>query len=77
MKRPVDKIRLTKKQKEVLDFVTDYIARNDIAPSNSEIAEHLNLSSRHVKRKIHDGTIPVDKFCGRYYSTVNSLNVLE
>ncbi len=45
MKRAVDKIKLTKKQKEVLDFVTDYIFKNDIAPSNSEIAEFLNVSS--------------------------------
>ena len=36
---------LTKKQKEVLDFVTSYIKENDIAPSNSEIAQMLGVSS--------------------------------
>ena len=36
---------LTKKQKEVLDFIMRYIRDNDIAPSNSEIADQLGVSS--------------------------------
>jgi len=36
---------LTKRQREILDFVGDFIARHDYAPSFREIAEHFNLSS--------------------------------
>jgi repressor LexA len=45
---------LTKKQKEILDFITQFIQTNDYAPSYREIAEHFGLSStatihEHVK----------------------------
>lgn len=36
---------LTKKQKEVLDFIESYLGRHDYAPSYREIAEHFELSS--------------------------------
>lgn len=42
----VDKAKnLSKRQKEVLDFIVSYIKDNDIPPSHSEIAEFLNVSS--------------------------------
>ena len=42
----VDKLKnITKKQKDVLDFIREYIRENDISPSNSEIAEMLSVSS--------------------------------
>jgi repressor LexA len=36
---------LTKKQKEVLDFITQFIQTNSYAPSYREIAEYFGLSS--------------------------------
>ena len=51
---------LTKKQKEVLDFIMRYMKENDIAPSNSEIGEALGVSSpatvhQHVSALITKG----------------------
>ncbi|MBU0706779.1 transcriptional repressor LexA [Patescibacteria group bacterium] len=37
--------RLTKKQKEILDYVTEFIKVNEYSPSYREIGEHLGLSS--------------------------------
>ncbi len=37
--------QLTKKQKEMLDFITEFIKVNEYSPSYREIADHLNLSS--------------------------------
>lgn len=36
---------LTKKQKNVLDFITQFVKSNDYAPSYREIADNLNLKS--------------------------------
>jgi repressor LexA len=36
---------LTKRQKEILDFIAEYIATHDYAPSYREIAEFFHLSS--------------------------------
>lgn len=36
---------LTKKQKEVLDYIEQYIKKHDYAPSYREIAEHFGLQS--------------------------------
>ncbi|MGA2667207.1 MAG: transcriptional repressor LexA [Patescibacteria group bacterium] len=36
---------LTKRQKEMLDFVSQYIASHDYAPSYREIADHFQLGS--------------------------------
>jgi len=36
---------LTKKQKQILDFITQFIQSYDYAPSYREIAEHFGLSS--------------------------------
>ena len=45
---------LTKKQKQILDFITQFIQSYEYAPSYREIAEHFGLSStatihEHVK----------------------------
>ena len=50
---------ITKKQKQVLDFVTKYISKNDYAPTLEEIAAHLGVSApstihEHLK-KLKDG----------------------
>lgn len=36
---------LTKKQKEVLDFIKDFSAKNEISPTQREIKEHFGLKS--------------------------------
>lgn len=36
---------LTKRQKEILDFLQDYLARNGYAPRFEEIAEHFSYAS--------------------------------
>jgi repressor LexA len=36
---------LTKRQREILDFVTDFINQNNYAPSIREIGEHFDLTS--------------------------------
>ena len=36
---------LTKRQREILDFLQDYIQRNGYAPSLEEIGDRFNLSS--------------------------------
>ena len=46
--------KLTKRQKEVLDFITDYLKEHEYAPSYLEIAQHFGISSpatihQHVK----------------------------
>ena len=46
--------KLTKRQKEILDFITYYLKENDYAPSYMEIAEQFGISSpatvhQHIK----------------------------
>jgi len=36
---------LTKKQKEVLDYITDYVRGNDYSPTQKEIQEHFGFKS--------------------------------
>jgi repressor LexA len=53
---------LTKKQKQVLDFITQFIQTYEYAPSYREIAEHFGLSStatihEHVKALEDKGVI--------------------
>jgi repressor LexA len=38
-------MKLTKRQKEILDFVTGFIDRNGYSPSMEEIAEHFHFAS--------------------------------
>lgn len=37
--------KLTKKQKQILDFITEFIVSYDYSPSYREIAEHFSLNS--------------------------------
>ncbi len=50
---------LTKKQKEVLDFVKGYIAQHEFAPSLEEIRKHFKLASvstaHHYMKKLEEG----------------------
>jgi len=36
---------LTRRQKEILDYIKEYITENDYAPSYREIAENFKLAS--------------------------------
>lgn len=38
-------MKLTKRQKEILDFLSDFIERNGYSPSMEEIAEHFHFAS--------------------------------
>ncbi len=38
-------MKLTKRQKEILDFVSEFIERNQYSPSMEEIAEHFHFAS--------------------------------
>jgi repressor LexA len=38
-------MKLTKRQKEILDFVSDFIERNGYSPSMEEIADHFHFAS--------------------------------
>lgn len=44
-------MQLTRKQKEVLEYIKDYIQAHDISPSYSEIQEYFGLKS---KGSVHD-----------------------
>ncbi len=61
---------LTKKQKEILDFVTQFIQTNEYAPSYREIAEYFGLSStatvhEHIKSLEDKGLISSNKNAAR------------
>lgn len=56
---------ITKRQKEILDFITYYLKDNDYAPSYMEIADHLGVSSpatihQHVKALEEKGYLKVN-----------------
>ena len=55
-------LTLTKRQREILDFVTDFIGGHGYAPSLQEIADHFGLSSvatvhAHLSRLAEKGLI--------------------
>ena len=58
--------KLTKRQKEILDFITYYLKDNEYAPSYMEIAEHFGISSsatvhQHVKALEEKGYLKAEK----------------
>lgn len=67
---------LTKKQKQILDFITQFIQSNDYAPSYREIAEHFGLSStatvhEHVKALEDKGVISSSQNAPRSLEVIN------
>lgn len=67
---------LTKKQKQILDFVTQFIQTNQYAPSYREIAEHFGLSStatvhEHIKALEDKGLITSSQNAARSLEVVN------
>lgn len=67
---------LTKKQKEILDFVTQFIQNNNYAPSYREIADYFGLSStstihEHIKALEDKGLIISSHNIARSLEIVN------
>ena len=67
---------LTKKQKQILDFVTQFIQSNEYAPSYREIAEYFGYSStatvhEHLKSLEDKGLISSSQNAARSLEVVN------
>lgn len=67
---------LTKKQKQILDFVTEFIHTHEYAPSYREIAEYFGLSStatvhEHIKALEDKGVISSSQKAARSLEVVN------
>jgi len=67
---------LTKKQKQVLDFVTQFIQNNQYAPSYREIAEYFGLSStatvhEHIKALEDKGLITSSQNAARSLEVIS------
>jgi len=67
---------LTKKQKEILDFVTQFIQSNQYAPSYREIAEYFGYSStatvhEHIKSLEDKGLITSSQNAARSLEVIN------
>ena len=55
-------MHLTKRQKEIYDFLRDYLAREGYAPSLEEIGAHFGLSSvatvhKHIQNLVQKGLL--------------------
>ena len=55
------KAPITDRQKQVLDFIRDYIEANEVSPTLRDIGEHFGVSvpaaARHVKSLVKKGWI--------------------
>ena len=61
---------LTKRQKEILDYIGEYVAASGYAPTLEEIGAHFGLSSpatvyKHVQRLVQKGYLRKTKHQGR------------
>jgi repressor LexA len=66
---------LTRRQKQVLDFLVSFISRNGYSPSFEEIGESLGLSSLATVHK-HIGTLERKGFIRRGYNQSRSIDVV-
>ena len=53
---------ITKRQKQIYDFIQSYIQKNQFSPTFEEIKKHFNLSAlstihQHIKSLIHQGLL--------------------
>ena len=67
---------LTKKQKQVLDFITQFIQTNEYSPSYREIAEYFGLSStatvhEHIKSLEDKGLISSSQNAARSLEVIS------
>jgi repressor LexA len=63
-------MKLTKRQKQILDFLTDFIEHNGYSPSMEEIAEHFQFASlngvfKHLEALERRGYLHRDSNCAR------------
>jgi repressor LexA len=66
---------LTKRQKEVLDFIADFIEENGYSPSYEELAHGLNLASLATVHK-HVQALESRNYLRRLFNQSRSLEVL-
>ena len=67
---------LTKKQKEVLDFIKDFVSRNGFAPSYEEIAHGLGLSSQSTIH-VHVENLRSKGFLTKKWNANRSIDLAE
>lgn len=67
---------LTRRQKEVLDFLAEFIERNQYSPSYEEIAEGLNLSSLATVHK-HVSSLESKGYLRRAFNQSRSLEIAQ
>ena len=65
---------LTKRQKDVLDFLAEFVRDNGYSPSFEEIAENLGLSSLATVHK-HISTLEAKGYLRRNFNQSRSLEV--
>src|SRR3954449_3936964 len=65
---------LTKRQKQVLDFIADFVERNGYSPSYEELAEGLGLASLATVHK-HVLALETKSYLTRSYNQSRSLEV--
>ena len=63
-------MKLTKRQKEILDFLSEFIEQNGYSPSMEEIAEHFHFASlnavfKHLEALERRGHLHRDSNCAR------------
>ncbi len=67
---------LTKRQKEVLDFISGFVEEHGYSPSYEEMAEGLNLASLATVHK-HVSTLETKQYLRRSYNQSRSLEVTD
>lgn len=67
---------LTRRQKEILDFLKDFLGRNGYSPTLEEIAEHFHLASLNGVYK-HLVALETRGFIRRLSSQARSIQVLD
>jgi repressor LexA len=65
---------LTRRQKEVLDFITEFVERNEYSPSYEEIAEGMKLASLATVHK-HISALEAKHYIRRSFNRSRSLEV--
>ena len=67
---------LTKRQKEVLDFIADFVEQNGYSPSYEELAQALNLASLATVHK-HIQALESRNYLRRLFNHSRSLEVSQ
>src|SRR5207253_9981321 len=70
----MDSMALTKRQKEVLDFIADFVEENGYSPSYEELAQGLKLASLATVHK-HIQALEGRNYLQRLFNQSRSLEV--